>query len=76
LDIEQASSSIKIWISEIVFSDGTKISLNSDDIVIFVGPNNSGKTVALKNLINKIDDIISLTDIIIGLKFKLEADKK
>ena len=32
------------------FSDGTTISLNRDDVVVFVGPNNAGKSRALREL--------------------------
>ena len=28
----------RVWISEITFSDGTKVSLAKDDVVILVGP--------------------------------------
>lgn len=38
----------KIWISEIEFNDGTKIALNKNEIVVFVGPNNAGKSATLK----------------------------
>ncbi len=36
--------------STITFSDGTTLSLEEDDIVVFVGPNNAGKSAALKEL--------------------------
>jgi len=36
--------------SELTFSDGTKITLNPQDIVVFVGPNNAGKCAALREL--------------------------
>lgn len=38
----------KFWISEIEFSDSTKIAFAKNDIVLFVGPNNAGKSAALK----------------------------
>jgi hypothetical protein len=38
----------KVWISEISFSDSTTIQFDKNDIVVFVGPNNAGKSVALK----------------------------
>jgi len=38
----------RIWISEIEFNDGTKIELGADEIVVFVGPNNAGKSATLK----------------------------
>lgn len=36
--------------SSITFSDGTTVSLAPDDIVAFVGPNNAGKSVVLREL--------------------------
>ena len=39
-----------IFLKEIEFSDGTKVSLNNKDITIIVGPNNSGKSATLKEL--------------------------
>lgn len=34
----------------ITFSDGTTINLDDDDLVVFVGPNNAGKSAALREL--------------------------
>ena len=38
----------RIWISEITFSDDTTLQFEKDDIVVFVGPNNAGKSASLK----------------------------
>lgn len=47
-NIKKPSPSITV--REMTFSDGTSISLNSDDIVVFVGPNNAGKSAALREV--------------------------
>lgn len=39
-----------ITFEEITFSDGTLISLEPDDVVVLVGPNNAGKSAALREL--------------------------
>ena len=39
---------IKVWISEIEFSDNSKVPINENDIVVLVGPNNAGKSATLK----------------------------
>jgi energy-coupling factor transporter ATP-binding protein EcfA2 len=39
----------RIWISEIEFNDNTKINFDKNDITVFVGPNNSGKSASLKD---------------------------
>lgn len=38
----------RIWISEMKFSDNTTIQFDKDNIVVFVGPNNAGKSASLK----------------------------
>lgn len=39
-----------VTFQSLVFSDNTTIPLNSTDVVVFVGPNNAGKSVALREL--------------------------
>jgi energy-coupling factor transporter ATP-binding protein EcfA2 len=34
----------------LTFSDGTSLALDDDDVVVFVGPNNAGKSAALREL--------------------------
>ena len=40
----------KLFFETITFSDGTTLTLDEDDIVVFVGPNNAGKSAALREL--------------------------
>ena len=40
----------KLSFKTITFSDGTTLTLDEDDIVVFVGPNNAGKSAALREL--------------------------
>lgn len=40
----------RLSFEEITFSDGTTLTLDDDDIIIFVGPNNAGKSAALREL--------------------------
>lgn len=42
----------KIWIKKITFSDNTTIEFESNDIIVIVGPNNSGKSASLKEASN------------------------
>lgn len=39
-----------VAVSEVEISDGSTITIDKDDIVLIVGPNNSGKSAFLKNL--------------------------
>lgn len=38
------------YISKVVFNNGQSIDINKNDIVIFVGPNNVGKSQSLKDI--------------------------
>lgn len=38
----------RIWISKIEFNDNSKIDFDKNDITVFVGPNNAGKSASLK----------------------------
>ena len=39
-----------VTFESLTFSDGTKIELDANDVVAFVGPNNAGKSLALREL--------------------------
>lgn len=47
------------YISKIIFNNGTPINLNEDDIVVFVGPNNAGKSQSLKDIYTLCKENIS-----------------
>ncbi|MCR6639720.1 MAG: ATP-binding protein [Sporocytophaga sp.] len=38
----------RVWISEVIFSDDTKVTIEKNDIIVLVGPNNAGKSASLK----------------------------
>ena len=40
-------------ISQLQFSDGTKIDLQEGDFLLIIGPNNSGKSEALRNILER-----------------------
>jgi energy-coupling factor transporter ATP-binding protein EcfA2 len=43
------------YVSKIIFNNNEKLELKPNDIVIFVGPNNAGKSQALKDIFNSLD---------------------
>jgi hypothetical protein len=45
----------RIWVNEIVFNDGTALHFGSDDLVLVVGANNSGKSAALRGIHGRIN---------------------
>jgi ABC-type lipoprotein export system ATPase subunit len=47
-DQQDGDISPKIWIESINYNDGSEIRLATEDIVLLVGPNNSGKSATLK----------------------------
>jgi Tfp pilus assembly ATPase PilU len=38
----------RLWIYQLSFSDGSAVTLAKDDIVLVVGPTNSGKSATLR----------------------------
>lgn len=46
---------VRFWLNEIQFSDAKKIKLEKNDIVVFVGPNNAGKSASLKEMLGHIN---------------------
>ena len=67
----------KNYINRIVFNDGTKMDINENDIIVFVGPNNAGKSQALKDiyeLSNRKQPSVVVSDI--GLHRETEGLKE
>lgn len=44
------------YISKLVFNNGLEISIKENDIVVFVGPNNAGKSQSLKDIYELCDN--------------------
>ena len=44
-----------VFVTEITFNDGTKLSLGRSSIVVFTGPNNSGKSQVLRDIENNLN---------------------
>lgn len=61
------------YIRNITFNDGSSVEINKNDIVVFVGPNNSGKSQSLKDIYtlceSKVPTVI-VSDIVITKKEK------
>src|SRR5919112_4678566 len=45
---------IESSVTSLTMSDGTSVSVPSKGIVVFVGPNNSGKSLSLRNLRDRL----------------------
>ena len=59
--LDLADDSPTVTFESITFSDGTKVELDSTDVVVFVGPNNAGKSLALRELNEHLDGTRELT---------------
>jgi hypothetical protein len=44
----------RAWISGITFSDGTQVTVSPSDVLVIVGPNNCGKSEALRGIRDKL----------------------
>lgn len=44
----------RLWIQECSFSDGTRITFGKSDVILIVGPNNSGKSATLRAIRDKL----------------------
>jgi predicted ATP-dependent endonuclease of OLD family len=62
-----------IWLKSITFHDAKTFNFQRNDIVVIVGPNNSGKSETLRNIQQRIEDTKSSTVIINDLQFETEG---
>jgi ABC-type cobalamin/Fe3+-siderophores transport system ATPase subunit len=44
----------RLWVDQLTFSDGSTVQLGKSDIVVIVGPNNAGKSAALRAIRDKL----------------------
>lgn len=68
LDSTTMDSNVSFTFESITFSDGTTISLKPTDVVVLVGPNNAGKSVALRELERQVGNSFRGT-VVEGVKF-------
>lgn len=45
----------RVWIEKLVLSDNSEIPISKDDVLVFVGPNNAGKTALLRGIKDKLE---------------------
>jgi len=63
----------KIWINKITFSDNTTIEFESNDIIVIVGPNNSGKSATLKEAAGLLNTENTKTKVIKSIEFSTKG---
>lgn len=62
------ANSLSIWITDLVFSDGSCIKCSQNDVFVIVGPNNSGKSAALRGIRDRLQDPARSSPVITQLK--------
>jgi hypothetical protein len=62
-----------VSVSALTFSDRTLLQLAKNDIVVFIGPNNAGKSAALRNIKDKAVRLTMKTEVISNLTFQFEG---
>ena len=65
-----------VTIKSASFSDGSRIEFSEKDIVVFVGPNNSGKSAALKNIFEKAKNFANEGIVIKEIALSKEGSKE
>ena len=68
------TSSASVYIKTLAFHGGAKLSLTDNSIVVLVGPNNSGKSLSLKEIIEIIGNRNSQTKSIKSLDLQRVGD--
>jgi Predicted ATP-dependent endonuclease of the OLD family len=63
-----------VWIRTLTFSDGTSVSLAQDDIVVLVGPNNAGKSAALRNIEQLAEIADAPTAVVTAVELDTQGD--
>lgn len=65
----------RIWISKLKFSDDTTIEFEKDDIIVFVGPNNAGKSASLKEAARFLNTKSDRGKVLKDITFEKEGDE-
>jgi energy-coupling factor transporter ATP-binding protein EcfA2 len=65
----------RVWLNEIQFSDDSKILIEENDIVVLVGPNNSGKSATLKETAQMLQQKNNSGKVVKDISFEKSGDK-
>jgi hypothetical protein len=60
----------KILIKKLTFSDGTEIVPEADEVLVIVGPNNSGKSVTLRSVREKLGKAAFRSPVLNAVEFE------
>ena len=74
-EVNGTANNIKVWVSSITFSDGTELTFQPTDITVIVGPNNAGKSAALRAIQSKFDLSSNQSPVITQASFDKTGDQ-
>jgi hypothetical protein len=63
----------RLTISQLEFSDGTDVELNKNDVMVIVGPNNAGKTAALRSIREKLTSSATKSPVVQNMQVMREG---
>jgi hypothetical protein len=59
----------RVWIGSLVFSDGSSVEFRKDDFILVVGPNNAGKSAALRAIRDRLfsnNNSLVIKEVVLG----------
>jgi energy-coupling factor transporter ATP-binding protein EcfA2 len=68
MSIEDSVTKPSVNVSQLLFSDGTSISVGRQDVVLVVGPNNAGKSATLRAIRDKLNEPASESPVLRSLR--------
>jgi predicted ATPase len=64
-----------VWVSKLKFNDSTEITFSNNDIVVIVGPNNSGKSATLKEISKLFRQKAEKGKVLVDIDFDANGDQ-
>lgn len=66
----------RVWIKQLEFSDGSKIQFSKNEIIVFVGPNNAGKSAGLKEIATLLRTVSDNTNVVKSIYIDKEGNSE
>jgi AAA domain, putative AbiEii toxin, Type IV TA system/AAA domain len=66
----------RVWISALTFSDGTQVPVSAHDVVLIVGPNNAGKSAALRAIRDKLQNAAHASPVVSSVQIQRSGSAK
>lgn len=65
----------RAWVDKLTFSDNTTLTLDKSDIVLLVGPNNAGKSAALRAVRDKLKQPANTSPVVSAVSVSREGEQ-